>query len=132
MLTAFAKERLMEVANIIIEEPKRLDMGSWVISMVELLPENRPVCNTVACIAGWVVALSLPSPCELIGIVDWQICDRAQKLLDLTQAEVNRLFFEDGFPLKFRLWDVKAGTEAYARRVHDRILFFIDSDGWDL
>ena len=60
-----------KVQKHILEEPKRLEMGSWAESLRDFkdcesdstyndMKKLFPVCGTTACIAGWVTILSNP------------------------------------------------------------------------
>lgn len=55
-LTEDAKARLERVAQLIEAEPLRVNMDSWNLNITVVPVEKRPACNTVACVAGWVLA----------------------------------------------------------------------------
>ena len=57
LLSEKGVERLKEVAEFIRKDPDGFEMGDWLSK-----GENRPThCNTVGCIAGWLVALNRPA-----------------------------------------------------------------------
>src|ERR1700739_464311 len=55
-----AVKLLRQVKDHILEEPKRLSMGSWMVIYPTGFPTSAswlPACGTVGCIAGWTVLL---------------------------------------------------------------------------
>jgi hypothetical protein len=50
-----AKAKLLEVGRQILEEPRKFDMLIFGADATCFYPFRRPPCNTVACIAGWIV-----------------------------------------------------------------------------
>lgn len=130
-LTKRCKERLEAVAVAVLEEPRRLHMGNWRLSILTVAPDNRPSCNTVACVAGWVVALELPSPDNLYTMLVEDIRTEAIEILGISPMQADRLFHADLFPRQFSLFGFAPGTQAYAERTAARIYHFIATEGND-
>lgn len=107
---------LREIQKEILEEPKRLDMGTWLhkyekhrISDLEFVPP----CGTVGCIAGWAKVLS-----ERAGVVftEYGTSLNACIALDIEEEDARELFFTDfwSFDLESRYYvanDAKDYTE---------------------
>lgn len=59
-----AYDTFEDVAQLVLDEPRRLDMAQWVARkkyVEQLEPERRPSCNTICCWAGWTAtATRLP------------------------------------------------------------------------
>lgn len=121
MLTGSFKERrsdatnsydlMTDIAAYILEEPKRVYMGDWLMEGDEIrrrLGDEGPVCGTVGCIAGNAGVLT-------DGRASWTVCEDVLSGGDrqLRRALLN-LFYDT---------EVKAsyGTEEYARIVAKRI-----------
>lgn len=130
-------ELLRQIQTVILEEPKRVDMGDWIDSRRTNLPE----CGTVGCIYGWAKAIttSLRGK-ELSNLVwgmegmdgtDGRYLDDGAKLLGLTEPQACRLFFDCDWPARFRhaLNRAKRQTPEYAQVVSDRIDHFIATEG---
>lgn len=68
--TVTAAALLREVRRLILEEPGRLDMGSWVRALegqthgndigLHYAHRKKPACGTVACLAGWGATVLRP------------------------------------------------------------------------
>lgn len=107
---------LLEIKDRILEEPRRLSMGDWILtdqSPDDIRPALMPSCNTVACIAGWAVLLThsrisavhIPDLAKQIS-KDWLEEDGATAL-GLTRQQEKELFFVKNWPLTFkRRYDV--------------------------
>lgn len=98
---------LREIQKEISEEPKRLDMGTWLhkyekhrISDLEFVPP----CGTVGCIAGWAKILS-----ERAGVVftNYGTSLNACIALDIQEEDSIYLFYTDHWPddLQYRYND---------------------------
>lgn len=124
-------ELLRKVQAHILEEPKRLDMGAWGVHVNEGDGEwEAPTCGTVACIAGWTVALSQGlSGYELEDLSD--VSTLASELLGLNGADACALFYAEDWPKRFRdqLNRRNPQTKAYALVVSHRIDHFLSTDG---
>lgn len=48
---------LSDICTLITDEPKRMRMGDWHTSLVDLTDEAKPKCGTVGCIGGWIETL---------------------------------------------------------------------------
>lgn len=120
---------LRKVQAAILEEPKRLDMGSWAYRTDHV--DNGPKCGTVACIAGWAIILNKtdkPARFSLFVHDSSDTCDIAMGLLGLKD---DNLFFEDYWPAKFfePLLVMRPGSRGYAQVVSDYIDHFIAEHG---
>lgn len=132
-LTDDAKQRLERVAVAILEEPKRVHMAQfsfnetdrWAYSMA------TPACGTIACIAGWVVALGLKEPMELLSIPQSEIAKRSSELLDIDIHTEDRIYFSPNWPERFnqRLFNAPQQSKEYAQVVADYIRYVIAQDG---
>ena len=123
---------LRKIQNHILAEPKRLDMGIFIVRKenhrkleVQLL-HDYPKCGTVGCIAGWAVTLSTKEK-----VPYGKIQARAAALLDITEPQAERLFYETFWPAKFQeqLENSDEQTRAHARATSARIDHFIKTKG---
>ncbi len=111
-----------ETIKLILEEPKRMDMGTFIRpkSYVENLPKRRrPTCNTVACFAGWAcVAKYGWDQAGLRRHAD-RIEYKATEALGLTSLQAGDLFYVSNWPRDWRdkLWHMNPGSKAYAKVV---------------
>lgn len=127
-----AKELLLAAKARILEEPRRLNMGLWILTDVNreklrLYGEPKhygiPPCETVACIAGHICLAEDPE----FGARDefWAsgISASARNLMGLSDYSAHGLFYETSWPIAFqeRLAGVRPGTKKYAKIVADRI-----------
>lgn len=57
-----AYDLLTDVVKAVLAEPKRLNMGRWLlVTKTQLMGISRvPSCGTVGCLAGWLVTLTAP------------------------------------------------------------------------
>lgn len=137
-----AYELMQEVNRTILEEPKRLYMGSWVTAFKETRIETRlsdrmkfctPSCGTVGCYAGWVTLLKLNqnlySMAEEEALVlltgeRYPVYDSVEYRLRsaLDNAFCNTEVYAD--PFMFR--ELTPGTRAYARAVVKRFRAIMD------
>jgi hypothetical protein len=96
-----------KVRDHILAEPRRFRMERYVANpgYYGLEGDTAPPCGTVACIAGWAVALvdgmdAITAP----GAYD-HIAERAEELLGLSDDEgwaLWRVFFHTEWPARFR------------------------------
>lgn len=112
---------MSDIAAYILEEPKRIYMGDWLITNMNEVRENfgvdGPACGTVGCVAGNAVLLtSKGSFKRRRGI-------QSQALQILAARDYN---LADDLDCLFLSTDVSApyGTEEYARIVAKRIADF--------
>lgn len=124
----FNKKLYDSVIKSILEEPKRIDMGIY--ALTELQIRNRfnspPKCNTVGCFAGWAVALDQGLRGNELALHYPFICNEATKFLGLTSSEAFTLFHTNHWPNEYqnRLYATESGTKEYARAVADFALKF--------
>lgn len=123
---------LRKVKRHILEEPKRLDMGTWGES------SRRSPCGTVGCIAGWGMVLSQKHPERFIGeenadalaelLGSWTE-DPGASALGITTEQARRLFYVDQWPEHFRKGYGRLAKQKKAERVAERIEHFIKTRG---
>ena len=122
-------ELLKRIQEVIREEPRRLDMGSWGNS------SNRVPCGTVACIAGWAIALESGergpqlenSLVDMIFVGGVEV--EAARILDLTPKQSGQLFFDAAWPEQFDINAHSPQTPEYADVACRRIDHFIQTGG---
>lgn len=87
--TAYAL--LSEIATLILKEPKRYNQERFLVVRggPEVAPRGFPSCGTVACVAGWVVALKGPAK-TATPYNDVQYV--AARILGLDHFQQSRLF----------------------------------------
>ena len=107
---------LLEIRRLILEEPLRLNMRDWSSGITNA--PVRPACDTVACIAGWAVAIDRGGPdlSTATDVLTGYFGDfeyDARCLLELTREQALRLFFVGFWPAQFR-----AATHTYKHNVH--------------
>jgi hypothetical protein len=121
-------ELLRRIQKHILAEPKRLDMGNFIVRKSDGLGSlvRFPKCGTVGCIAGWAVTLSTKEKLNYKRIED-----RARQLLGITQTQGNKLFFDGNWPpqLADRLCQARPQTKAHARITAERIDLFVKTKG---
>lgn len=116
-----AYELLDLVAKHILEEPKRYYQGLWVTkteSVIEARMGAVPACGTMACRAGWIVALhdgldskAIASEMRRRSIWSLPVMERANAILGMSESDTERLF--DGGAMPY--WAARPGTKGYAR-----------------
>jgi hypothetical protein len=81
---------LRRIQKHILAEPKRLDMGNFIVRKSDGLGSlvRFPKCGTVGCIAGWAVTLSTASGSPLSG-------DAADESACTNYGGAHRPFCED-------------------------------------
>lgn len=91
-----ALKRLRRVRAKIAAEPLRIDMEQWINRADEVAP-----CGTAGCIAGWTLAAtsSFQVTQAMEGHGSFQT--RAARLLDLSWASAEALFFTDNWPREY-------------------------------
>lgn len=117
-----AYDLMARVAAHILEEPKRYYQGKWVtkkksdiVDVVGAVPQ----CGTVACRAGWIVALhdglnskAITQEIQRTG-GDFPVAWRAHEILDMSDRHTSDLF--DGCVLLHMVPSPTPGTAAYAK-----------------
>jgi hypothetical protein len=79
-----AYELLGAVAACILAEPRRYDQGSWLYDAAQVADlASPPPCGTVACRAGWIVALH-DGLDGLRAIGNSRVQERADDILDMS------------------------------------------------
>jgi len=111
-----AYELMSDIAAYVLEEPKRLWMGDWIIegeAEIEDFFETRgPVCGTVGCIAGNAVVLTGQAQNgRSTSTTATEILAGDNHML---RTSLQCLFLGTGVPAKY-------GTKKYARIVVERI-----------
>lgn len=105
-------ELLEKVKKAILAEPMKFDMEDF--------KQDYRKCGTTYCIGGWVC---------LIGEAENFSGATAQRLLDITSDQAQRLFF-GGVPGKFpNLWETptdEASAVRIAKEAVERIDYFIE------
>lgn len=144
-------EKLLEVKAIILAEPLRVRMDDWASDEFE--SPLRPACDTVACLAGWTVAMGRiqTGACQFEDGVDilagycGDFAIDAQLILGLNAEQARRLFYVGLWPDEFKApehdyrsdmfadWPVAGNlqpqTAAYAELVARCIDHFIATEG---
>jgi hypothetical protein len=62
--TITGRELLLQIRELILAEPLRLDMDSWITAFAgegSSYHKTLPACGTVGCIAGWAAVLLRPA-----------------------------------------------------------------------
>jgi len=148
MLSKPAIRLLRKVQKHILEEPRRMNMETWLRTRIQgkryfafrgfgvNRAENpaTPPCGTAGCIAGWVMMLTPMKPEERSYIINvGNAAHSAQEKLGLDYYQGSRLFLPSDWPepYKSKLAKAKIGTKKYAQVVSDRIDYFIQTDGKD-
>lgn len=101
-------EKLLEVKAIILAEPLRVRMDDWASDEFE--SPLRPACDTVACLAGWTVAMGRiqTGACQFEDGVDilagycGDFAIDAQSILGLNAEQARRLFYVGLWPDEFK------------------------------
>ena len=112
---------LRKIQEAIREEPKRINMASFVIYPSLVSKHKLPACKTVGCIGGWAVALTTKRRGYKLYATRG-LSDIAQEVLKLTSDQADRLF-HGAFP------NEHPGTKRYAEAVCKRIDRFIETEG---
>lgn len=117
---------LLQVADHIREEPKRLDMSTWIQRWDPAA--GGPPCGTSACIAGWAAMLAANDRSEYGGLP----AGYAAEKIGLTADEEKVIFYSSRWPREFREGYANAwrGREANPFQIKaeiaaQRILHFI-------
>ena len=95
-----AYELLTDIMQVILEEPKRYNQGTWLEdyrledrTQREILALNTPSCGTVACVAGWAITLKYK---DISGVrSQWATAELARFLLGLSYDQATELFDGD-------------------------------------
>jgi hypothetical protein len=127
------RELIKQIIDIIEDEPKRLEMSTWVLN--PLKSQQAPSCGTTGCIAGWAVMLNLRRDAVLAKrkIDAEKIYDRLNKrnkdmegegmrLLGLPYDIAPTVFYYDQWPEPFQRRYMAAATpKARARATVARL-----------
>lgn len=143
-------ELLQRVRQHILDEPRRLNMGTWVSTVGKTVPAfagvygrdeaDLPPCGTVACVAGWAVLLSRfnGKPEEYAAFIrerpslfpDGLTSSIGQEELGLSPSQMETLFYVGRWPERFRVAHEQAEEngdyQAMAQITADRIDYLIE------
>lgn len=139
-------ELLTRVGETIVEHSRQFDMTHWYWT-----GENTPRCGTIACIAGWGIALSnqitpleaarlftenfgTDSAPRCVGVLaGFSIERKAQIVFDISRKQADRLFFMSAWPIDFRVrYTDELDRVKQAQIAKERIEFFIKTNGTDI
>jgi hypothetical protein len=144
-------ELLQRVKQHILDEPRRLNMGTWVSTVRKTVPAftgvygrgeaDLPPCGTVACVAGWAVLLSRfnGKPEEYAAFIrerntlspDGLTSSIGQEELGLSPSQMETLFYVGRWPERFRVAheqaEEAADYQAMAQITADRIDYLIEA-----
>lgn len=149
---------LTKIKEHILEEPKRLDMGTFGIAFTDTtthgtLGDKVPACKTQGCIAGWAIFLQTPwlwkemisraneeySDVDLQDNIEPE--DEGQRILGLDAEQAHRLFYfkgwntytswgDYGWPEKFQAqYETAKTSRGRANATARRIDHFIATNG---
>lgn len=133
-LSEYGKRRLEDVCQLILADPEVILMNTFSASAHEINTDNlkMPACETVGCIAGWVLARSLNNCTGLYHYSQSDIEIEACKLLGFLHPgdspnDSERLFYPHLWPEDWmkKLDSTKYQTPEYAQVVVDYIHYFI-------
>jgi hypothetical protein len=123
------------VKQLILEEPKRLDMDRSVVTA----HTNNPPCGTAGCIAGWVNVLTRSKKkahwkqvaTKIEGLEWTTLSSRAQQELDIDSWQAERLFYQCNWPnhMGGDYDNAGTGTTEAAKITAKRIDRFIKTKG---
>ncbi len=116
-----------KVNEAILDEPRRMNMDRFVFRKdeVEAMKQDPP-CGTVACYAGWTVALAKKWDYKKLWEHRNEIEFEAGKLLGLPSTDGvtdNSLFYVNQWPtaVQDKLLSTEPGTKQYAKIVVDYV-----------
>lgn len=104
---------LRQIQAQIIQHPESFDMAHW----------GYIGCDTTACIAGWAISLNGENRADVRNIRF-----KAQDILQLTDGQTGRLFYEGSWPVEFIIAR-KSGGKSLAKAASARIDHFIATEG---
>jgi hypothetical protein len=115
---------LRKIKKHILEQPKRLLMGRWIVNKGDYATEKVRFakCETAACIAGWACILAGQGKPQDVSLT-------AEKLLGLGWRQASRLFQPLEWPDKFDAGLLDNGTAKTAKMAARRIEHFIKTKG---
>lgn len=127
------KPLFRKIIKAIRDEPRRFNMGNWIIT-----DDREAPCGTTACIAGFAVILSKPkyqwkkTAASLLSRYrkseKFLFEVEAAKLLRISESQADDLFFVSGWPDRFaRRFNNARNREAEAKVVIARIEHFMKS-----
>jgi hypothetical protein len=117
---------LEKVANAILDEPRKFDMGSWA------KPSDLSPCGTACCIAGHAVAIGMALPSlQQVDVMDdndmFAVARNARALIG--SSDLGNLFHLDDWPIEFRHAYWSATREERGEVGFWRIQHFIATEG---
>lgn len=127
---------LRRVKDAILEEPKRLEMETWVA--VGHIGKGAPPCGTVACVAGWVAILArsdsertpIARAAQSVASAHQGTRWTAMQALNIGSCQANSLFYVAKWPAKYAKQYYRAKTaRGRALVTGRRIDAFIESEG---
>lgn len=143
MLSDEMKRDLLKVKEIILEEPKRMNMLDW----FTFNHSATPACGTVACIGGWlsiIRANNLETALAPKDVSDYptraSFYNDLRREFNLHEDDLERelpdwgsLFYTSAWPadLHSKLCKFESGTIEYAQVVAERIDRYIEEEGED-
>jgi hypothetical protein len=101
VVTEKAKTKLLEVKQQIIEEPRKFDMLNYGGDASYYAPFRRPPCNTVACIAGWIVLNERPNTPLHYITTELAVKILGYDLEFFVVRNFTRLFISENWPYEF-------------------------------
>ena len=95
------KEKMLQLADFLYNlDESRFNMGYWYgqydddgDNLCQANSIDLDNCNTVACIAGWAVALETNGEYVMQDYFDGKLAEKAQEILDLSRDEADMLFY---------------------------------------
>jgi hypothetical protein len=91
---------LSEVCRVILADPRRYNQTDW-LTLLDgrarsywTMPEQRPDCGTIGCVAGWVCAMKCQTENPLLS--SSFTYDFARRMLGLSVEQASELFDSDG------------------------------------
>ena len=122
---------LRKVQEFLLEEPRRFDMANWLTKASSADILEMPPCGTACCIAGAAVIVnSGKTPAPMLEKRGFMVESNAGKILGLTYAQKDRLFFVNSWPSRFKRAYRRAATPlGRARAGVRRIEHFIKTKG---
>lgn len=116
-MTTQQEELYNRVIEHILEEPKRIDMCDWVVPQSCVKGGRLPECGTVACFAGWTVAIANNWDYETLIQKRFSISSMAEEALGITRQQAVTLFGAWPSDWLDKLYQHGVGTKAYAQVV---------------
>lgn len=115
------KARILEILDVMECYQKHVDMADWFTGDKSKLFSDEE-CSTMACIAGFTVTHFHEE--VMFGYESY--FDGAQRVLDLTYKQAEKLFFGKEWPSQFTILH-KPGTPEYFQNLKARVLHFVET-----